>query len=521
MKNRLSNLVVIFIFIIILGVGILVHKDYGIPWDESIQIQIGALNYRYLMHADPALLSAPDRYYGALFEVPLLWGSARFSISRHLLIFLIFFTGLIFFYALGSRLFHNRWWSLLAVLLLASSPRIFADSFYNSKDIPFLTITIISIWTLILLSDALKKGQILLMGYLLILHSIASAAMISTRVAGVMIIPLTVLVVIANLLINPTSWAKYMAVLAGYLVLATSLTILFWPILWHDPWGSFIQAFRQMSRYPFNRPVLYFGQFYFPTELPWHYLPVWIGLTTPLIVSVGLFLGILAGGKSIWILFKGVKKDHDKTNIVRKMRDGAIVAAWLVIPLAAIYLFHSVLYDAWRQMFFIYPAIILIGAFGFRSMYGWLLNSSPSKVVVTACMGLLCLVGLAEPVWFMVRYHPFENVYFNALAGDPLLLRSRFELDYWGLSYKQAIDRILLTDPRQPIKISVANPPGFDYINSGLPIAQKSRIIQVKNIEDANYFVTEFRWHPQDYPYNKVYSISVRGMEIMAVYRIH
>jgi len=36
-------------------------------------------------------------------------------------------------------------------------PRIFADAFYNSKDIPFLVACITAVWTLVILSDALAK----------------------------------------------------------------------------------------------------------------------------------------------------------------------------------------------------------------------------------------------------------------------------------------------------------------------------------------------------------------------------
>ena len=131
------------------------------------------------------------------------------------------------------------------------------------------------------------------------------------------------------------------------------------------------------------------------------------------------------------------------------------------------------------------------------------------------------LVGLAEPISFMVRYHPYENVYFNVLAGAPPTLRQRFELDYWGLSYKQAIDFILANDPGQGIKIFVANPPGRDYINAGLSGEQKNRLISVDDPDEANYFVSEFRGHPEDYPYGEeYYSIMIRGTKIMVVYHL-
>jgi hypothetical protein len=136
-------------------------------------------------------------------------------------------------------------------------------------------------------------------------------------------------------------------------------------------------------------------------------------------------------------------------------------------------------------------------------------------------VGLVLLAGLAEPVWFIFRYHPNENVYFNALAGTPSTLRQRFELDYWGLSYKQGIDYILAYDPRKSIKIFVSDPPGQDYINAGLSSHNKSRLVSVSDPSDANYFVSVFRWHPGEYPYtDEFYSINVRRTKIMVVYRL-
>jgi hypothetical protein len=199
----------------------------------------------------------------------------------------------------------------------------------------------------------------------------------------------------------------------------------------------------------------------------------------------------------------------------------SVIIGWAVIPVVAIYLFHSVLYDGWRQMFFIYPAIILISLQGLIYLYHWMESLPVHRNAIALLAGILLLAGLIEPTWFMVGNHPFENVYFNVLAGDPATLRQRFELDYWGLSYKQGIDFILENDTSKSIKIFVADPPGLDYINSGLSIDNKSRLIPVKDPSEANYFVSVFRWHPEDYAYtNEVYSVKVRGTKVMVVYRL-
>ena len=50
----------------------------------------------------------------------------------------------------------------------------------------------------------------------------------------------------------------------------------------------------------------------------------------------------------------------------------------------------------------------------------------------------------------MIKDHPHQNVYFNFLAGKNI--QTKFELDYWGLSNKQALEYILKNDSKNIIK---------------------------------------------------------------------
>ena len=519
-KRSIENLAPVLFFVALILLGCLVYKSYGIPWDESVQTQIGALNYRYIFKGDSALLFFPDRYYGAMFELPILWITSRFSIPRHLIIFIVFVFGLIPFYLSGRRLFHNSWLALLATAILAISPRIFADAFYNSKDIPFMVASIAAVWTLVVLGDTFRQRRHwLIVASITFLHAATCAVLIATRVAGIMIVPLTFILLILNTIETPAFWKLALTTGFVYLALTVGLSILFWPVLWQNPWTQFIHAFGVMSQYPFGRGVLYAGQ-YFPAEnLPWLYLPVWIGITTPLIVLAGILPGIIDWIKSIFSVFRWKEKRQALKSPASEIIPWLVVAGWLAIPVAAIYIFHSVLYDGWRQMFFIYPAVVLISVRGLVVLYHLIERLRFNLIGMRIIAGLILLAGLVEPVWFMVRYHPFENVYFNALAGTPATLRQRFELDYWGLSYKQGIDYILARDPGKNIKIFVSDPPGQDYINAGLSSNNKSRLISVSDPSDANYFVSVFRWHPGDYPYTDEFnSINVRGTKIMVVY---
>ena len=55
----------------------------------------------------------------------------------------------------------------------------------------------------------------------------------------------------------------------------------------------------------------------------------------------------------------------------------------------------------------------------------------------------------------MIKIHPYQNVYFNFLAGKKI--EGKFETDYWALSNKQALEYILLNNNKDYYKIYPAS----------------------------------------------------------------
>ena len=98
--------------------------------------------------------------------------------------------------------------------------------------------------------------------------------------------------------------------------------------------------------------------------------------------------------------------------------------------------------------------------------------------------------------------------------------KERFELDFWGLSYRKALEYILENDQDSTIKVFVANSPGISnaYI---LPKSQRDRLVFVQHPQEAKYFLSNYRWHKHEYSLaNEFYSVKVGGAKIMAVYKL-
>jgi hypothetical protein len=494
-----------------LVLGLSVYQDYGIAWDEPAQVDIGRMNWSYIRNRDPQLLTFQDRYYGPAYEIILFRlndtiDTRQMYLERHLFNFLFFFAGVVAFFWLAHRLFDSSWMALMASLCLMLSPRIFADSFYNTKDIPFMVAIIFAMLTMVLFLDRPTWKTA-------VLHGGFSAFLIACRAPGIFIPVITFIFLAARWILQHRP-AKVVGreLLASsmYLIFTLGLTTFFWPILWHDPLSEFINGLNRMSHFPYLSDFFYLGREIKPNQLPWHYIPVWISISTPL-------LYLASFGLSVIIMLVDLFRQPGEW-FEGKKRNNLIILMCFFGPLLAVIMLHSNLYNAWRQMFFIYPPFLLAAVQGMRSVVR-LLGRRLQPFVMYPVVVISLAVGLLEPAIFMVRNHPYEYVYFNPLAGENMVqIKQRFELDYWGLAFKPGIDYILTSDPGDKIPIYVT-PPGENYIVHLLPANLRGRLVIKDSPNQARYFVGNYLHHPEEYPFQKkIYSVNVDGASILSVF---
>jgi hypothetical protein len=511
-----QRVVVGLFFAAFLLIGLGIYKDYGLSWDENRNHANGKKSFNYVFKGDRSLLTYSDRYYGVAFELPLfmiekilkLETSRQVFLMRHLATFLMFFLGVVFFYRLNKDHFRSWKIGLLGSLLLILSPRLFAESFYNSKDLVFLSLFIISIYTLI---QFLEKASL----FRAAVHAFVCALLIDVRVLGILVPGLTLVFFVAATIFTNRSPArtlkKGIPALFLFLALTICLMILFWPILWNDPVAQFIRAWRKMSRYPWSRAVLYMGRYLFPENLPWHYIPVWMLITTPLLYTATFVAGLV---RSIAEIFRRpVSRFRDS-----QKRDILLFLAWFFGPLLAVIIFKPVVYDSWRHLYFIYPAFLILSLKGMLILHASLKSIRRAGKVLAPLFVLIIFFGLARTAAFLIINHPHQNVYFNVLAGKNV--QADWDLDYWGLSYRQALEYILKHDPDQRINICVQNAPG--ELNSFiLKDEDGKRLNYVTDLGQAKYFLSDYRWQKEGYSYpQEFYSITVGRAKIMVVFKL-
>jgi hypothetical protein len=249
--------------------------------------------------------------------------------------------------------------------------------------------------------------------------------------------------------------------------------------------------------------------------MPWHYTSVWIGMTTPPLYLFLFLIGMIAS-------LTALVKRHIKIFTDAELRQDTLFLAWFIGPMVAVIILNSVLYDGYRHMFFVYPALIIIAMRGFvviRKVIQRRLNIR-IQTIAAFVLALIFAASMIKTLWFMVQVHPFQNVYFNRFAGkDMVSIKTKFELDYWGLSYRRALEYILENDPDDQVPVYPAQLAG-NFTRDIIHPRDRHRIKYVQNPDEARYFISNYRWHQKEYPYEKeFFSIKVRGARIIVVYK--
>jgi len=506
-----------FFLFLMLGLGI--YRDYGVSSDEITSRDNGIVSLKYAVLGNQQLLTYRDRDYGPAFEMFLvvvevclgLTGNLRqIILLRHLMVFLLFFAAAICFYHLCKYRFKSRWIALAGCLFLIISPRIFADSFINTKDSVCLSLFVISIFTLVRLSE--RKTALRLF-----IHALVSALLIDVRLAGLLVPALTVVYLsldVSGKGSDPQEIKRGVLTILGYLFCAGALVILFWPLLWNDPLADFLRAWRGMTHFTrWDLASLYMGQYCKGSRLPWHYLPVWIAISTPVSYILLFLSGCFFFARQ---LFVRSVRGFDRQWVI-----DLICVLWFFLPLTAVIAFRSVVYDAWRQFFFVYPAFLIIGLAGLVRLSGiirCLRDKRISRFISTACI-LFLAFDLANVVRFMVKNHPYQNLYFNILAGNRI--KDNFELDSYPQSYRKALEYILSHDKREAVKVYANQPPALIFSSWILPARERKRLVFVEAEKEADYFIGNYRLHKEEYPYkDEVYSLKIEGVRVLGVYRL-
>ena len=308
-------------FAVYLAAGLLIANDYGISADEATERRTSLANYAYVMGRDifnpdseaaqgvaagvPDLHTFNNRFYGAALQcITVLAEHMRgfemltrdIYLLRHLFTFANYFIAGIFFYLILRRRFGDTWLPLLGALLYILYPRFFGESFYNIKDILFYAWVVISSYFVL---KWLENGRL----RNAVPAAITLAIAINTRILGVSLLLLGCAFAVIMEIRRKKGIARAIAkpVALGAMTFACYVAVT--PFLWASPLQNAYRTFIHFLDFePWTGTHFYLGEM-ITREVPWHYIPVWMGVTVPLLYLVMFVAGVAAvcAGAVVWV----------------------------------------------------------------------------------------------------------------------------------------------------------------------------------------------------------------------------
>ncbi|ECH9271466.1 phospholipid carrier-dependent glycosyltransferase [Salmonella enterica subsp. enterica] len=231
-------------FVVYLLAGVLIYSDYAVSWDEPTSRMNGLVNLKYVdgvvgsgalqeeLRSIPDLSTWQDRDYAVAFELPLAAAERLTGVEgeriwplRHLLTLVLSALGVFAIYRTARLAYANQAVALAAAILMALSPRVFAESFYNSKDIAFMAAMAISTWTL---TRVLISGRVEAM----VLHGVATGFAIDIRIMGVVLLPLTIILLVIQMVQAKRSGGHVFRLFLLYTFCTAAAVYVMFPFLW-------------------------------------------------------------------------------------------------------------------------------------------------------------------------------------------------------------------------------------------------------------------------------------------------
>ena len=500
MKNFQGYSTLIF-FITILAIGFLSVDNYGTTNDEYTQRLSGFITLNYLGELFlpeitnkytfdknfPSFDNMPDqlRYYGGtILHTPLAFLEILFGIEdkkniflfKHYIYFTIYFLSLICFFDILKKRYKNWKYGILGVVLLFLSPRIFANSFYNNLDIPFMAFLLIATcFGLRFLNKPNKKY--------IFLFSFFSAISIDIRLIGILL----PFFICTTFLINgfkKKNLKKTLLTLISVFLSTILMIILFWPMLWENPIQNMIKVILNLANHPLNLNVFFLGKTISVTDVPWYYLFTWIFISTPILNISLFFFGILT---FLTILF-GINKRM-------KLKDLDINFIFLIfVPILIPITLGSTLYNGWRHVYFIYPYMVY-----FMVFFVFFIIEKIDLKKFRFIPQIVLIIGLLDVGFWMIKNHPHQYVFFNKLFRKNI--SKSFELDYIAASYKENLDYLVNFEKRDSYFIFNSSKTDIWYPLFSLKDSDRLKIIESKK-EEAEYWITNYWFDDNIYDKN-------------------
>jgi len=452
-------------YVLVLGFCVaypLLSQQYGMTWDEKQHDEYSKVAYNWVTSfgEDTTALSEPVGSQDYVRQIFRHYGEHMNLISaiiyntfdtdpydtRHFIISLYGLFGLI---CIGLTVKALTSWrgAIIAMLFVGLNPSWMGFSMNNPTDIPFAVGFAVSAYFMVRVLQNMpnpKRKHISWLG-------IGVGIGIGSRVGAILIIAYMALFLGIQWLwyciknkkgVFSEGVLTYLKTFLSIAGLGYLFGISLWPYALSNPFKNVYIAFKKSSENAFyaNNTELFEGtRMYMLTEAPGYYVVKFLSIGNPIYLLAGI-------GLTLFLL-----------NWLRKYVNIGYVLMFLfmmVFPVVWAEFTDLNYYNGWRHYLFVLPAMVVLSAIS----YEFLLNALKNKF---AQIGVVIILGVAfaKPLFWMVKNHPNQYVYFNEFVGGINGAYANYETDYYSNSCRAAAEWIAQQEPNKKVLIGINNEP--------------------------------------------------------------
>jgi hypothetical protein len=418
-------------------VALTTFRDYGLGWDDYTHSQYGDLLvalFRSGFSDQRAFSFVNLYYYGGGFDIAAALLAKALPLSlfevRRLLGVTVGIAGLAATWAV-TRSAGGKVAGLIALVLLATCPIYDGHIYINAKDAPFAVAMAVLLLALVRAFDAYPEPSRRTVTFVGIGIGLAFGSRVLAGLAVFSAIAALIVIAVAERRRRDVVarlvrfiWLMLPALLIGYLLMG-----LLWPWSVTSPLNP-LYASDYFSGF-FEKPwrELYEGRLISVPDMPASYLPHMFAIKLP---EIMLALGLVGAVFAVAAILSG------KLPAGRRGALTAIVMA-AFFPVALAIVARPALYNGLRHFLFVIPPFAVLGGFASAAILEW--ARTRGRIYVAGTVAIL-LAGLALPVAEIVRLHPYQYTSFNFISGGVRMAHDNYMLDYWGLAFKEASEKL-------------------------------------------------------------------------------